>query len=128
MFLFKKKNMYVDENGAYNPPGQHMIILNDSLNIMEKTVNPSTYFPRYELALKKASYCINEKQAVWKGMNCKQIYKMLSEDKSREMLHRKFIDRLFEANKENRMIFQMDEVGKYMSESTKIYFSKRFNG
>ena len=34
MFLFKKKNMYVDENGAYNPPGQHMIILNDSLTLL----------------------------------------------------------------------------------------------
>ena len=39
--LFSKKEKYVTYEKVYNPPGQHMRIMKDSLDIMAKTTKPN---------------------------------------------------------------------------------------
>ena len=86
----------------YDPPQQHINILKDSLRIMYNTKNPETFFSRMKLASSQACYCEQEPDIVWNGMTCKEIYNMLNVKK--DEIHREFIDRLFEAKKENNSI------------------------
>lgn len=126
--LFSEKEKYVTYEKVYNPPRQHMRILKDSLDIMVKTTNPSTYFSRFKLACEEAMYCEDEPDAVWNGMTCREIYELLSDREYRDVIHRKFIDRLFAAGKEDNLTYQMHEVGYSMSQDTVDYFVKRLNG
>ncbi len=126
--LFSKKEKYVTYEKVYNPPGQHMRILKDSLDIMVKTTNPDTYFSRAKLAEEEAMYCEDEPAVVWNGMTCGRIYELLSNDETRDAIHRKFIDRLFDAGKEDNITYQMHKVGYCMSQDTVDYFVKRLNG
>lgn len=131
-FLKKPDDRYTfrreDGSTYYNPPGQHMIILKDSMDLLEKTTNPDTFFSRAKLAREKALYCEHESQIIWKGMNCKKIYKMLETKESASVIHRQFIDRLFSTGKEDNLTFQLHEVGYNMSEKTLNYFLQRLNG
>jgi len=120
----KPEERYVTQ--IYDPPQQHINILKDSLRIMYNTKNPDTFFSRMKLASSQACYCEQEPDIVWNGMTCKEIYNMLSDKK--DEIHREFIDRLFAANKENSLTYQLYEVGGYMSEDNLNYFVKRLNG
>lgn len=120
-------------NGAhytvtYDPPEQHARILVDSLRLLESTTNPDTYFSRYKLAGNEACHISDYRGVVWNGMNAAQIERMLREESSMNMLHRKFIDRLFAEGKEDRLTFQMYEVGGYMTKSTLAYFKQKLGG
>lgn len=126
--LFKKKEelpqgMRVVE---YDPPEQHARIIVDSLNIMNKTTNPDTYFSRYKLASNKACLISGLKASIYNGMTANDIYNMLHNDKDR--LHREFIDRLFISKKENQLVYQLHEVGLSMSPETREYFVSKLNG
>ncbi len=113
---------------VWNPPGQHMMILKESLELMEKTINPSTFFSREKLSLEKAMYCESEPNIIWRGMNCKQIYHMLSDNRSKVAFDNHFIDRLFEKGVEDRLLYQMDEVGYSMLKESRDYYVKKLNG
>ena len=113
---------------VYNPPGQHMMILKESLELMEKTINPSTFFSREKLASNKAVYCMRESRIIWHGMNCEQIYHMLNDDRKKIAFDNRFIDRLFEKGVEDRLAYQMNEVGYAMLKESRDYYIKRLNG
>lgn len=57
-----------DGKTVYNPPGQHMKILKDCMELMDSTTNPDTFFYRAKLASEKAMYCEHEPQIIWKGI------------------------------------------------------------
>ncbi len=127
----KRKNANVEKysvNGVYNPPGQHMMILKESMDIMDKTVNPDTYFSRYKLASEKALYCRSEQQKVWNGLNCDQIYHILSDPDSKNELQTTFITRLFDRGMEDRLTFQMHKVGRYLTDDALTYFVEMLAG
>ena len=113
---------------AWDPPGQHMIILKESLELMEKTINPSTFFSREKLSSEKAVYCMDEPNIIWHGMNCKQIYKMLNDKEKKIAFDNHFIDRLFERGAEDRLVYQMNEVGYSMFKESRDYFVRKLNG
>lgn len=130
-FLKKPKDhgfegKYVTYQKVYNPPGQHMRILRESMDICMKTVNPDTFFSRERLAEEEASYCRDEPDIVWNGMNCIQIYRMLTDRDKREVWHRQFIDRLFDRGKEDNLTFHMYDAR--ITQATADYFVKRLNG
>ncbi len=119
---------YTNAQGAYDPPEQHMRILKESLEIMEKTTNPETFFSRADLAAQKARYCIGEKVPVWRGLTCAQINEVFSDPRKRDHRYRKFIDKLFDEGKEDRLTYQMPEVGYYLLKENQEYFIKRLGG
>lgn len=131
-FFKKSSDRYTfrgeDGKKYFNPPGQHIIILKDCMELLEKTTSPGTFFSRAKLAQEKAYYCRFEKEIVWNGMNSEQIFQMLNNRESVAWLHRKFIDRLFETGKEDNLTYQMREFGKNMNEQTLNYFLQRLNG
>ena len=127
----KKKNAEIEKysvNGVYNPPGQHMMILKESLDIMDKTLNPDTYFSRYKLASEKALYCRSERQKVWNGLNCDQIYRMLNDQDSKDELQTAFITHLFDRGMEDRLTFQMYKFGGYLTNTALEYFLEMLAG
>ncbi|MCR5339414.1 MAG: hypothetical protein K6E75_12750, partial [Lachnospiraceae bacterium] len=108
-------NRYTNAQGAYDPPEQHMRILKDCLDLMEKTVNPETFFSRAKLAAQKAQYCVREKTPVWRGLTCAQINEVFSNPSKRDHRYRRFIDKLFDEGKEDRLTYQLHQVGYYLS-------------
>ena len=131
---YTRKEMIPDDNYhykevvVYDPPGQYMMILKESLELMEKTINPSTFFSREKLSSEKALYCISEPNIIWNGMNCEQIYRMLNEKESKIAFDNHFIDRLFERGAENRLAYQMNEVGYSMFKESRDYYVWKLNG
>ena len=117
---------YVDDRGMYNPPGQHMIILMESMELCVKTVNPATFFSREKLAAEKAYYCRYEPDIVWNSMSSADIYEMLEDPAKRDAWHRRFIDRLFEKGKEDELVFHMKDAR--ISQSTADYFVSVLKG
>ena len=117
-----------EKNGVYNPPEQHIRILKDSLDLMEKTSNPETYFSREKLVVEKALYCINEPQIVWSNLTCRQIYDVFTTPEKKASVDRTLIDKLFREGKEDLLVFQMQQVGGYMLKETLDYFVRRLNG
>ena len=111
-----------EKNGVYNPPGQHMRVLKDSLKIMGETFNPETFFSRMNLATNEASYCIKEPAVIMDGMTCKDIYEMLSDEDRRYEIVTDFIDKLFDAGKEDNLTYKIHEVSVYMTEDDLEYF------
>ncbi len=113
---------------VYNPPGQHMMILKESLELMEKTINPSTFFSREKLSSEKALYCSEEPNIIWHGMNCEQIYRMLNDKDKKIAFDNRFIDRLFERGVEDRLAYQINEVGYSMYKESRDYYVRKLNG
>lgn len=103
-------------------------ILRDSLNLISKTTNPDTYFPRYKMAGNEACMYKHTQQIIWNGMNSVQIERMLRDQQSKDKLHMEFIDRLFNVGCEDRMTYMLYEYGGYMSTKVQNYFVKRLNG
>ena len=95
---------------------------------MDKTLNPDTYFSRYKLASEKALYCRSEKQKVWNRMNCDQIYHMLNDEDSKDELQTTFITHLFDRGMEDRLTFQMNKVGRYLTNTAIEYFLEMLAG
>lgn len=112
----------------YDPPAQHARIIAESLSIMEKTTNPSTYFDRYTLASNKSCMISQYPYAIYKGKTASQIHQMLYDGRSKDKLHREFIDRLFAAGKEDTLTYQLYDYGLDMSKSTREYFVKKLSG
>ncbi len=113
---------------VYNPPGQHMMILKESLELMEKTINPSTFFSREKLSSEKALYCSSEPNIIWHGMNCEQIYRMLNDKDKKIAFDNRFIDKLFERGVEDRLAYQINEVGYSMFKESRDYYVRKLNG
>ena len=113
------------KNGVYNPPGQHMIVLKDSLKIMGETLNPETFFSRMKLAKDKACYCDKEPAVILDGMTCRDIYEMLSDEDRRYDIVTDFIDKLFDAGKEDNLTYKIHEISVYMTEDELDYFVDR---
>ena len=112
----------------YDPPEQHARIIVDSMNLINKTTNPDTYFSRYRLASNEACLISGMRGAIYNGMDAEQIYRMLNDKREKDKLHREFIDRLFDAKKENQLTYQMYEVGLHMSPETRAYFVAKLAG
>ena len=117
---------YMTYTVSYDPPGQHMEILCNSMDICMKTVNPDTFFSREKLASNEALYCKSEERIVWNGMTCAQIYDMLNDSAKKAAWHRQFIDRLFERGREDNLTYQMYDA--VLSKECIDYFVKRLNG
>ena len=115
------------KDGVYNPPGQHMRILKDSLRIMEETVNPETFFSRMKVAQKEALYCQKEADIIWEGMTCREIYEMLNDEERRDEIVTDFIEKLFDEGKEDNLTYKMHEAGAYMTEDELNYFVFRLD-
>ena len=113
---------------GYDPNKINKEIIRESLDIMYKTVNPETFFSREKLAKEKTDKCLLDREILWNGMNCSQIYQMLSDSYKREEWHKKFIDRLLERKCEDNLTYQMYDVSSYMSRETIDYFVRRLNG
>lgn len=125
MSLFRKKpiGMRVE---IYDPPEQHARIIVDSLNLMNKTLNPDTYFGRYKLAQNEACTISGYKGAIYDGMDAEQIFRMLYEDSER--IHRQFIDRVFAAGRGDVFAYQMFIVGLQISKENREYIVRKYNG
>lgn len=117
-----QKEKYMAELGY---DGMHIV---DSMELLETTLNPSTYFYRERFASNSAVVHMKNPYPVWKGFTCKQIYEMLNERSSLNIRHREFIDRLFAAGREDSLTYKMHEVGLGLSPETRIYFLKKLNG
>ena len=126
LFGKKKRAPGVTVTVTYDPPEQHVHIITDSLKLMETTLNPTTYFSRYKLASNEALSIFEYPLVIYEGMTANKLYDMLYID--RDSLHQKFIDRLFAAGKEDRLVYQMYEVASYMSFDTRAYFLEKLNG
>ena len=126
-FIKGKNSKYVKEVTVFDPPGQHMRIIKDSMEIMMKTVNPETFFSREKLASNEALYCEREPVIIWNGMTGKQIYQMLNEKELRDKWHRDFLDRLFEKGCEDNLSYDMWE-GRHLSKDNLNYFLQKLNG
>ncbi len=116
------------QNGVYNPPGQHKMILKESLDIMDNTTNPETFFSRAKLALDKAKYCYDEPGVVWQNLDSAQIYRMLSNADTKSEIQKIFITHLFDCGKEDQLTFALDKVGCYLTEGAKEYFLEMLAG
>ena len=96
---------------------------------MNKTTNPETYFSRYKLASDKACMISDYlSRPIYNGMNARQIYEMLSNPRSRDNMHKAFIDRLFDAGKEDLLVYSLYEVGLGMSPQVRQYFVHKLAG
>ncbi len=113
---------------GYETSGLEMPRLVDSMNLLVKTINPSTYASRAKLASNDAVMRTKDPRPVWNGLTCGQIYAMLNDREKKTAFDKRFIDRLFEAGKEDRLTFQMYEVGYSFSDETLDYFLRRLNG
>lgn len=123
----KKENKYPEGTNVritVDYPEQHAAIIVDSFRIMNQTTNPDTYFSRYKLASNKACHIMGYKPAIYNGMTAEDIYYFLSEKKDR--LHVEFIERVFDAGKENLFVYQMREIGLSMSREVRDYLVNRF--
>ncbi len=129
LFGFRKKNKYVKKvtTYEYEPPCFKMTVIRESLDIMSKTSNPDTFFSRCRVVDNYSLDCIDEPDIIWNGMNCQQIYDMLNDDVLSERFHRQFIDRLFEANREDRLTYTLYEHTCDMSVDTLDYFVRKLN-
>ena len=103
-------------------------ILRESLEIMDKTLNPDTYFSRYKLASNKACVMRHNPGVIYKGMDAGEIYEMLNDEFSKDDLHMEFIDRLFDAGRENILAYQIHDVGYSMSQAVRDYIVDMFDG
>ena len=57
-----------------------------------------------------------------------KIYEMLNDRYEMNMFHRDFIDRLFESGFEDRLTYQINEVGYSMMPETREYFVNKLKG
>lgn len=121
----EKMTENVERNYSF---GQDAMIISESMDLMKKTLNPSTFFSREKLVSNKAVEYLDNPRAIWNGMNCQQIYNMLNERYEMNMFHREFIDRLFEAGYEDRLTYQMYDVGYSMRPETREYFVNKLKG
>ena len=124
-FRYEKK---IEDDESELNFGQDAMIINESMDLMKKTLNPSTFFSRGKLVSNKAVFYFDYHNEIWNGMNCKQIYDMLNERYQMNMFHREFIDRLFEAGYEDRLTYQMYDVGYSMLPETREYFVNKLKG
>ena len=106
----------------FDPPEQYIPQIRESLELMDKTLNPATFFTRYQFASDRACHIMEVKKVVYDGKTPAQIYKWLNDRHSKYYLQKKFIDRLFEAHRENSIAYQMDEIGYRMLRETKEYY------
>ncbi len=116
---------YVEHNYSFD---QDAKIIIESLDLMKKTNNPATFFSRARLVSNKAVMYSDNSKILWNGMNCGQIYEMLNDRYEMNMFHRDFIDRLFESGFEDRLTYQIYEVGYDMMPETREYFIKKLKG
>ncbi len=121
-----KANPY-EEGGAFMPDEQ-MRIVKESMELMERTSNPVTYFSRAKLAAEKARECIREPQIVWNGLTCKQIYDVLTIPEKRAYIEWSFINKLLGQGREDNLVFQMHEVGRCISRETLTGFVQKLKG
>lgn len=130
MGLFFKDNyreeMIQKRDNAINDRRAQILI--DSMNLIDSTTNPETYFERYKLAGNISCMMGNNPAIIYKGMNAKEICNMLRGTSSKDSLHRQFIDRLFASNRENRLAYHMNDYGFAMSQETRQYFIDKLNG
>lgn len=125
---FFRKNVKHIKVVKYDPPIQHVHIITDSLNIMNKTTNPDTYFSRYRTASNESILISDYDEIIYNGMTPIEIHNMLNDDYEKDELHIEFIDRLFRENKEDLLTYQLYEVGLHMSEEVREYFVNKLNG
>lgn len=126
MGLFFRKKIKGIKETTFTPADQYVGIIEDSLRLMNDTLNPDTFMGRYKLATSDACKIRDIKGIKINGVPIKKLYEWLSGDK--EKIHRDFIDRLFAKGEEDRFVFQMFEAGGYLSEDNKQYFVKKLKG
>lgn len=123
-----RKEEYVQiEYSSYTAPRINYPMIRESMDIMEKTVNPETFFSREKLVSNALCSRITP-EIVWKDMTCEEIYRTLNTREKRDAFHRRFIDRLFVVGKEDNMTYKLNDVSGYMSTSTIEYFVKKLGG
>lgn len=76
---------------------QHDRILNDSIELIQTTVYPDTFFSRYALALKEAKLIIEQSPDTPYGEYASEVLAILTEDK--EEIIMEFLDRSHSAGK-----------------------------
>ena len=112
----------------YDPPEQYIPQIVESLELTKKTLNPRTFFYRYQFASDRAVHIMEVKKVIYEGKTPAQIYKWLNNKNTKNMLQREFVDRLFDAHRENSIIYQMEDVRYRMTRETKDYYLGRLAG
>ena len=129
--LFKKSpeptEAYFSPDSDYGPP--HIIIkqIQESMDLVNNTLNPRTFFSRYQVASNKACSIMKIQKVVYNGMTPIQLHRWLNDEDVKSMLQRQFIDRLFDAHRENSIVYQMNDVGHRMTRNAMEYYLMRMS-
>lgn len=134
--FFKKKritNVHINnEDGnyriykEYDPHEQHVRIINESFDLIGKTLNPETYYSRCRLISNEAIHISGYHGLLANGKTADETYRMFNDEKTCAEMDIKFIDRLFENGREDNMIYQYyDSVAYRISRKGKEYLLKK---
>ena len=130
--LFKRSpestEAYFNPKLQDGPPHVRLKQIRESMEIINKTLNPGTFFSRCRFASNAACEMMHIKKVVYDGKTPAEIFRMLNDEDSKTILQRQMIDRLFEEHRENSVIYQMDEIGHQFTRSAKEYYLTRLNG
>ncbi len=112
----------------YDPPEQHARIIIESFRIIESTTNPDTFFYRCKLAADEACHISDVSGEIYNGMSAREIYEWFYDKEAKTKFQKEFIDRLFSEDKEDRLAFQMFEVGYRITKDALQYYLDRLDG
>ena len=114
----------VYSDGTIEPLLQFIPQLQESMDLLDKTLNPDTYFSRYEYAEGLAKKLCGVKQAKINGKSADRIYAELIGNKDKN--HKAFIDRVFD--KRSKYISNLDSNKDKMSKAAWEYYKSKQSG
>ncbi len=109
---------------SYKPVGRTVQIIEESLDIMEKTFNPDTFVGRFRMISNQTCELLYVPGVMIKGIPVKEMYRYLRDE---DQIYRQFIDKLFANGKEDRLVYQMEEIGGYLSQMNRDYIVHRMH-
>lgn len=112
----------------YDPWEQHARIIVDSFELINKTVNPDTFFYRCKLVSDESMHISDVTDIIYDGKTAREIYDWLHDKDEQIIFQKKFIDRLFDEKKENRLAYQLFDVGYRITNEALDYYLQRLNG
>lgn len=112
----------------YDPWEQHANKVCNSFELINKTVNPDTFFYRCKLAADEAAHIRDIPDIIYDGKTAKEIYYWFHDKEEQIAFQKKFIDRLFDAKKEDSLAYQLFDVGNRITDEALDYYIMKLNG
>lgn len=112
----------------YDPWQQHARIIVDSFRIINETTNPDTFFYRCSLVADEAQHICDVPDIIYDGMTAKELYDWYYDKEEQTSFQEEFIDRLFEAGREDRLAYQFFEVGNRLTDEALDYYLQELDG